>query len=47
MIPIPDFMLPYRRPTKSEIALAKKQQMADKIMSRLKDFQPKKGKKKK
>jgi hypothetical protein len=46
-IMIPPFMLPYRRKTKEELALEKKQAMASKIMQCLTRHQPKKKRKKK
>lgn len=46
MIPIPPFMLPWRRKTKGELALEKKQAMANTIMTALARHQPKKKRKK-
>jgi hypothetical protein len=41
---IPPFMLPYRRKSKAEIALEKKQAMAATIMRALESHMPKKRK---
>lgn len=44
MIMIPPFMMPHRRKTKQELADELYRDRADKIMSCLKSFQPKKKK---
>lgn len=47
MIPLPEFMRPFRRKTEAEIKHERHVSMASQIMAKLATFQPKKKKRRK